>query len=153
MPRPQKKVFLAKIARKLETPAYLYNADIIKEKCKGLKKNLPGVNLYYACKANTNPEIIKIVYKEGFGIETVSPGEIEIARKAGVPISKITFTCGNIEEQEIVKIAKQGIQMHLDSLHQVEMFGKHFRGREISVRMNLQIGASSHHPHWITGGP
>ncbi len=143
---------LVKIAQKLETPVYIYNANIIKKRCKELKENLKGINLYYACKANSNSEIIKIVYKEGFGIETVSPGEIATARKAGVPISRITFTCGSIDKNEIISVAKQGIRIHLDSLNQVEIFGKHFKGGEISVRLNLMVGAG-HHSHVITGGP
>lgn len=130
----------------------MYDAKIIKQKCKQLKKDLTGINLYYACKANTNPEIVKLIYKQGFGIETVSPEEIAIACKAGVPISKITFTCGSIDEQELVYVVKQGIRVHLDSLYQVETFGRHFKGREISVRLNLMIGGG-HHSHVITGGP
>jgi len=140
------------VARKFGTPMYLYDGKTIKRQCKKLKESLKGVDLYYACKANTNKEIVKLIYKQGFGIETVSPGEIAIARKAGVPISKITFTCGSIGENEIISVAKQGIRMHLDSLHQVEIFGKNFPDREISVRLNLNIGAG-HHSHVITGGP
>ena len=140
------------IAKKFGTPIYLYDLDIIKKQCKELKKNLKGISLFYACKANTNPAIIKLIYKEGFGVETVSPGEIAIARKAGIPISKITFTCGSINEKELISVVKQGIRVHLDSLHQIEIFGKHFPGKEISIRLNLNIGAG-HHSHVITGGP
>src|SRR3989344_575495 len=143
---------LDSLAKNLGTPIYIYDSKLIRDRCKELKKNLPGVNLYYACKANTNPEILKIIHKEGYGIETVSPGEINIAKKAGVPTSKITFTCGSISEKELMSVVKQGIRVHLDSLHQVEVFGKHFPGKEISVRLNHGIGAG-HHPHLITGGP
>ena len=143
---------LRNIAEKFGTPIYVYDEDLIRKQCRELKKSLPGADLYYACKANTNPEILKIIYNEGFGIETVSPGEIALAREAGVPISKITFTCGNIDEKELVSIVRQGVRVHLDSLYQVEIFGKHWRGKEISVRLNLNIGAG-HHSHVITGGP
>ena len=143
---------LINTAKKLGTPIYLYDAEIIKQKCKELKTNLKYANLYYACKANTNTEIIKLIYKQGYGIETVSPGEISIARKAGVPVSKITFTCSNIDEEELISVIKQGIRVHLDSLYQVKIFGKHFKNREISVRLNLNVGGG-HHSHVITGGP
>ena len=142
----------ARIAEKFGSPLYVYDGDAIRKKCKELKKSFPGMNLYYACKANTNPEVIKIIFSEGFGIETVSPGEIRVARKAGVPASKITFTCGSIDEGELVAVAKQNIRIYLDSLHQVEIFGKHFPGKEISVRLNQGIGAG-HHAHVVTGGP
>lgn len=143
---------LINAVRKFGTPLYLYDTSIVKEKCKELKKNFPGVTLYYACKANTHPKIIKLIYKQGFSIETVSPGEIAIASKAGVPKSRITFTCSSIDEKELISVAKQGIRIHLDSLNQVENFGKNFPGKEISVRLNLHIGAG-HHSHVITGGP
>ena len=141
-----------RIAENFGSPLYVYDGGAIQRKCKELKENFPGMDLYYACKANTNPEIIKIIFSEGFGIETVSPGEINVAKKAGVPASKITFTCGSIDEGELVSIAKQNIRIHLDSLHQVEVFGKHFPGKDISVRLNQGIGAG-HHSHVITGGP
>jgi diaminopimelate decarboxylase len=142
---------LLEIGKKVGTPAYIYDADDINRKCRELKKNLPGVNLYYACKANTNKDIVKMIYKNGFSIETVSPGEIAIARRAGVPTSRITFTCGNITEKELISVARLGIRIYLDSLHQVEIFGKNFPGREISVRLNLRVGGG-HHSHVITGG-
>lgn len=143
---------LLKIAKKLGTPIYVYDGEAIQKTCRELKRNLPGVNLYYACKANTNVDIVRMIYKEGYGIEAVSPGEIAIAQKAGVPISKITFTCGNITEKELVSVAKLGIRIYLDSLHQVEVYGRHFPGKEITVRLNQGIG-SGPHSHLITGGP
>lgn len=143
---------LLKATKKFGTPIYLYDGEKIKEQCRELKSNFLNIDLYYACKANTNPEIVKLIASQGFGIETVSPGEIAIARRAGIPASKITFTCSSIDEQELVSVVKQGVKVHLDSLYQVEIFGKHFPGREISVRLNLWVGGG-HHSHVITGGP
>lgn len=141
---------LRNMAKKHSTPLYLYDGDLIRARAKELKEAFE-IDLFYACKANTNVDIIKLIYKEGFGIETVSPGEINAAIKAGVPISKITYTCGNIDEEEFIYVAGKGIRVHLDSLRQVEMFGKNFPGRKISVRLNLNFGAGEH-KHTTTGG-
>ncbi len=134
------------------SPLYAYDGDFIRKRCRELKRSFPKMKLYYACKANTNPEIVRIIFEEGFGIETVSPGEVKVAKRAGVPPSKMAFTCGNVDESEIVWVVKQNIRIHLDSLHQVGIFGRHFPGRDISVRLNQGIGAG-HHSHVITGGP
>src|SRR3989344_534561 len=141
-----------RLMEKLQTPAYFYDGKVINTKCRELKKNFPGVNLYYACKANDNKEIIKLIARQGFGVETVSPGEISLARRAGVPYSRMTFTCGSINERELTAVIKKGIRVHLDSLHQVEIIGKNFPNSEISIRLNQGIGAG-HHSHVITGGP
>jgi len=134
------------------SPLYAYDAAIIRARCAELKEAFPDFTLYYACKANTNPSVVALIYKEGFGIECVSPGEIAVAHEAGVPIADIAYTCGSIHESELVEVVNLGIRMHLDSLTQVEQFGKHFPGRDISVRLNLGVGAG-HHEHVITGGP
>lgn len=144
--------FPESLVGKFGSPLYVYDADLIRTKCREFTKNFPEVKFYYACKANTNPEILKIIFKEGFGIETVSPGEIKIAKRIGEPVSKITFTCSSIDEKEIVWVAKQGVRIHLDSLAQAEFFGRHFPGGEISLRINNGVGAG-HHAHVITGGP
>ncbi len=143
---------LLRFARRFGTPLYVYDLGVIRDKCRQLKDSFSGASLYYACKANSNLEVIKTIYREGFGIETVSPGEIKAARRAGVPVSKITFTCSSIDEKELVWVVRQGIRVYLDSLRQVEVFGKNFPGREISMRLNQGMGAG-HHSHVITGGP
>jgi len=141
------------------SPLYIYEAATIRARCQELIKAFPDFRLYYACKANTNPAVVKLVHEQGFGIECVSPGEIAVAHGAGVPEEDIAFTCGSIHEKELVQVAESGIRVHLDSLTQVEQFGKHFLGRDlpagetnVSVRLNLGVGAG-HHSHVITGGP
>src|SRR3989344_4438617 len=140
------------LTQEFGSPLYVYEADVIRARCREIKKAFTGIDLYYACKSNENPEAVRIITKEGFGVETMSPREVALARKTGVPISRIAFTCGSISEVELVSMVRKGIRVHLDSLVQVERFGKNFPGREISVRLNQGIGAG-HHAHVITGGP
>jgi len=141
-----------RLLQKFGSPLYVYDAEMIQTRCQELKKAFPRMRLYYACKANTNAELIRLIVGAGFDVETVSPGEIATARRVGVPLSRIVFTCGNVSERELVSIVRSGVVVHLDSLTQVEIFGKHFPGRTISVRLNQGIGAG-HHAHVITGGP
>ena len=141
-----------KLIKKHGSPLYIYEAAAIQARCRALAKAFPDFRLFYACKANTNADVVRLIAKENFGIETVSPGEITLARKVGVPVSDITFTCSAITEKELVSVAQRDIRVHLDSLRQVEIVGKHFPGRDISVRLNLGVGAGSH-SHVITGGP
>lgn len=140
------------LVKKFGSPLYVYDSGLIRKRCEELKSNFSGLTLYYALKANENPEIVRLIAQAGFSIETVSPSEIRVARRIGVPASKITYTCNSIDEAELVWVVKRGVRIHLDSLNQVEMFGRNFSGRDISVRLNQGIGAG-HHQHVITGGP
>jgi diaminopimelate decarboxylase len=141
-----------KLLERYGSPLYVYDAATIRKRCRELNKAFPDFQLYYACKANTNPEIVRLIHKEGFGIECVSPGEIALARGIGIPAKDITFTCGAISEKELVTVVQEGVRVHLDSLTQVEYFGKNFPGKDISVRLNHGVGAG-HHAHTVTGGP
>ena len=141
-----------RVARAFGTPAYAYDAATIRARCRALKRNFPDATMHYACKANENLSIIRRIKREGFGLETVSAGEIALARKAGIPKEKISFTCASIGNKELAQAARRCGHVHLDSLHQIELWGRAKLGKDISLRLNQGIGAG-HHAHVITGGP
>ena len=140
------------LAKKFGTPLYIYDAATMRDRAKELRESFPEVRVYYASKANTNPEIIKLIHDEGCGIEAVSQGEIDIARRAGVLKKDISFTCSNITAAELAYASKHAEVVHLDSLGQLETWGKLRLGPEVSLRVNQGVGGG-HHAHVVTGGP
>jgi diaminopimelate decarboxylase len=140
------------LAKKFGTPLYVYERATIKNRCQQLKKNFPGIALYYAAKANGNLEILKIIRQSGLGLEASSIGEIRLGKKAGFKKNQIIFTCPNLTEEEIVFAARNSQEVHLDSLHQLEVWGKRRLGAKVSLRINQGIG-SAFHPHVVNGGP
>src|SRR5205823_6543891 len=129
--------------KKYGSPLYVYDANIIRKRFTDLKNNItyPNLKLHFACKANTNPAILKLLKKEGSAIETVSPGEVRIARRAGYTTEDIVFTSSNISTEEITFLINNKILMNLDSLTQIEKVGKLKPNSKISVRLNQGIGA------------
>ena len=146
------KLALIAAAKKYGTPLYVYDQAVIEEQCRKLKRHFPDVAFHYAMKANSNPEILKIVRREGIGCESVSLGELALAQKSGFTKEQINFTCSNLTEQELRLAAESGANVHLDSLTQLEIWGRLKLGDQISLRLNQGIGAG-HHAHVITGGP
>lgn len=141
------------LVEKHGTPLYIYRKDIIARQYKNLILNIkyPNKKIYFACKANTNLEILKFLNKLGSRIETVSPGEIEKALKAGFKPEDISFTCSNISREELIRVAKKKVRVHLDSLNQLTWWGEEKLDRNVSLRINSGFGAG-HHRHVITGG-
>jgi diaminopimelate decarboxylase len=136
------------------TPLYVYDAGTIRRRVRELKAAVvyPSREIKYACKANTNIEIIRIMHREGLGIDAVSPGEIFAARAAGVPPERILFTVNNATREDVACAVESGVMVNIDSLAQLEHFGTRYPGSEICVRINPNVGAG-HHDHCITGGP
>ncbi len=143
---------LLSIAKKFGTPLYVYDEAVISERCRMLRQNFAGFEIFYAVKANNNPYLLAQIRKAGLGIECVSPGEIRAGKRAGFPKSKISYTCSNQTLADLKFAAKNAGYVHIDSLTQLELWGKHKLGKDVSLRLNEGIG-TGHHRHVVTGGP
>ncbi len=69
---------LLKIAKDNGTPAFMLDHDKIRNNYKEFKEALPRVQAYYAVKANSNPEIVKTLYKMGASFDVASLPEFMI---------------------------------------------------------------------------
>ena len=142
------------LAKKFGTPLYVYEADTIKHQYQELLKNITykELRIHYACKANTNISVLKLLQKLGSKVETVSKGEIVLALKAGFKPEDIVYTSTSVSKEEMTFVIKNKIKVNLDSLSQIELYGKMSPNVPIGIRVNQGIGAG-HHSHVITGGP
>ena len=70
--------------RKLETPFYYYDTNLLRETLNKIKEEAGKYNkfcVHYAVKANANPKILGIIRESGLGADCVSGGEIKAAIK------------------------------------------------------------------------
>ncbi len=66
------------IARKHGTPVLIIDHERIRQNYTAFKENLPRVQAYYAVKANSNPEIVKTLYKMGASFDVASFAEFMV---------------------------------------------------------------------------
>ena len=71
MKSTQKK-FLQKIAAEEGTPIFIIDHDKIRENYREFKKRLPNVQIYFAIKANSHPEIVKTMFDLGASFDVAS---------------------------------------------------------------------------------
>ena len=137
---------LTDLAKQFGTPLYVYDANKIIEKISILRDSFKNVNLKikYACKANTNLAILKLMRKHGVEIDVVSPEELRLAMMAGFEGSQITFTPSGVSFDEIELAAELGTRINLDNLD-VRLFGNDLsellHAIETSVRAKASIVA------------
>ncbi|MEY4384618.1 MAG: Diaminopimelate decarboxylase [Bacteroidota bacterium] len=117
---------LTDLAKQFGTPLYVYNADKIREKISVLKESFLDIPLKikYACKANTNLSILRLMKSQGVEIDVVSPQELELAILAGYEGSQVTFTPSGVDFSEIEFAVSNGAIVNLDNLSVLEKFGK-----------------------------
>ncbi|TKB65302.1 MAG: hypothetical protein E8D47_08575 [Nitrospira sp.] len=82
---------VSRISKEVGTPCYVYSYETLIRHYRaydGAFKSVPHV-IAFAMKANSNIAILRLMAKEGSGVDIVSGGELFRALKAGVPPSKI----------------------------------------------------------------
>ncbi len=156
------KLFIGEVAasdltRKFGTPLYVYDEETMRSKVRALVQHVSyrPLKIYYAAKANTNLSILKLIRDEGkeaVGIDAVSPGEIELALKAGFRPSQIIFTSTSVTNEEMKFAINKKVLVNCDSLSQLERYGRLNPNSDVCFRVNPDVGAG-HHSHVITGGP
>jgi ornithine decarboxylase len=72
---------LREIAKRNGTPVLFMDHARIRENYKEFKTSLPRVQAYYAVKANSDPEIVKTLYKQGASFDVASFPEFMIVYK------------------------------------------------------------------------
>ena len=145
------------IAEEFGTPTYVIDENRIRDNYNrfysAFSKYYPDFKVFYACKANTNLAVMKILESEGCCIDAVSPGEVYTAKKLGFDGQRILFTGNNITNEELKFVHEEGAVLNIDSVSALNRLAKIIdpEGVKISFRVNPMVGAG-HHDHCITGG-
>ena len=138
------------------TPLYVYSESKIRFNVNklrdALKKHYPKTRILYACKANTNLSILRVLKDEGVEIDAVSPGEVYLSLQAGFKPEEILFTGTSVSMDEMNYLLKEGIRMNIDSISQMKKLLRLKVPESVLLRINPEVGAG-HHEHVITAGP
>lgn len=142
-----------KLAEKFGTPLYVYNERILRQRCREMKNlvSYDNFSVNYSAKANSNLAFLEIVNEEGLNVDAMSPGEIFAELKAGFKPEQIFYISNNVSEEEMQFAIERNILMSVDSLDQLEQYGRINPGGKIAARFNGGIGAG-HHEKVITAG-
>jgi diaminopimelate decarboxylase len=144
-------VAVATLADEVGTPFYCYSAATIRRHYRVFSQAFAGLDalVCYAVKANSNQAVLRLLAREGAGMDVVSGGELARALAAGVAPEKITFSGVGKTREEIAAALDAGIfcfnvesEPELEALSQAAVA----RGRaaRVSLRVNPDVDARTH---------
>ena len=143
--------------RKIPTPFYYYNIDVLKETLETAisASSKYGYRIHYAIKANANPRILNIIQDYGFGADCVSGNEVTRAVEHGFESSKIAFAGVGKTDIEINTAIDANIHaFHVESVHELEIINElaEAKGKVVNIafRLNPNVDAKTH--AYITTG-
>jgi diaminopimelate decarboxylase len=137
---------LLELAKKYGSPIYVYDTDKIESQYNRLTNafsTVKSLKLNYAVKALSNINILKFFKNIGAGLDTVSIQEVQLGLTTGIDPKKIIFTPNGVSLKEIEEVAKMGVQINIDNLSILELFGQKHPETPVCIRIN---------PHIMAGG-
>ena len=148
---------ISQIAKQVGTPCYIYSHATLVRHFRvydSAFKSIPHL-IAFAMKANSNLAILRLMMKEGSGVDIVSGGELFRALKAGVAPSKIVFAGVGKSAEEIRDALKAGILMfNIESsaeMHALnDVAASIGKVAPVALRINPDIDPKTH-PYISTG--
>lgn len=138
---------LSAIAKEFGTPVYVYDAGRISEQYQKITSafSQSNIKIFYACKALTNLSILKHIKSLGCAVDCSSINEVKLCLLAGFSKEDILYTSNGIHFSEIEEAQACGININIDSLSNLEKFGKKFSNTYpvgIRLRPNILAGGN-----------
>ena len=150
-------VAVKELVHEYGTPLYIYSGGTLRRHFQVFDTAFaPTRHLTcYSVKANSNLSVLKLLAKEGAGVDIVSGGELFRALRAGINPQKIVYSGVGKKETEIREALYAGILLfNVESRQEVERINQ-IAGQEnmtanVSLRINPDVDPKTH-PYISTG--
>lgn len=139
------------IAEAVGTPFYCYSTATLERHYRVFADAFAGTEalVCYAMKANSNQSVLATLAALGAGMDVVSGGELERARRAGVPGSRIVFSGVGKTAGEIAAALEAGVlSINVESEAELVLIDEVARARglraAVAIRVNPDVDAGTH---------
>ena len=138
--------------KKIETPFYYYDCDLLRETLQAINKELKKYEnfiVHYAIKANANAKVLNIIQQTGMGADCVSGGEIQRCLDCGFPADKIVYAGVGKSDWEInLGLDHDIFCFNVESVAELEVINelaaKKGKTANVCFRINPDVGAHTH---------
>ncbi|GAA4441621.1 diaminopimelate decarboxylase [Ravibacter arvi] len=139
---------LIALAAQFGTPLYVYDGSVIRRQVQTLRDVFSGTDLRikFACKANTNLAILRLMRELGVGLDVVSLQEFKLAEMAGFTAGEVTYTPSGADFAEIAEAIEAGLTLNADSIPLLRWFGERFGSSKpcmIRLKPNVAAGGNA----------
>ncbi|MDT0609930.1 type III PLP-dependent enzyme domain-containing protein [Streptomyces lancefieldiae] len=109
----------------------------------------PGTPVLHAFAVKASPlvPVLRLLHEEGIGAEVASPGELALARAAGVPAERTVLDSPAKTPGELREALALGIAVNADNPQELEridgLMAERASGSPLGIRVNPQVGGGS----------
>ena len=148
---------IQQIVQQVGTPCYIYSHRTLTRHFRAFDQAFDTIPhlIAYAMKANSNIGVLRLLAKEGSGVDIVSGGELFRALKAGISSDKIVFAGVGKSSDEIRYALESDILMfNVESPGELQQINEVAKAMGLRARVALRINPDidpQTHPYISTG--
>jgi len=147
---------LDQLAARYGTPSYIYSARQISANVTALQAAFAAVLpppaqplIAYACKANSNIAILKLLGTMGLGADVVSGGELLRTQYADIPAQRVVFSgVGKTDIEILTALEASVLQINVESAEELARIAalaeKTGKKAPVALRFNPDVDAGTH---------
>jgi ornithine decarboxylase len=138
---------LQQLARKHGTPLFVIDHDELRRNYREFRQYLPRVQVYYAVKANPDPEIVRTLYQEGASFDVASMPEFMIVHEniKRMPAKKrqdwiwdkIIYANPTKPVDTLEKLNKYKPLVTFDNLEEIRKIKRHAPNAGLALRLKV----------------
>ena len=152
-------VSTVELAKKYQTPLYVFDEELIRNNCKEYKKyfkvNENNNKIAYAGKAFLPKYMCNIINEEGLYLDVVSGGELYTAYKSNFPMERILFHGNNKTIDEIKMGVDLGVGVFVvDNFYELDILENLCKEKNIIQNIYFRVtpGIDAHTHKYIKTG-
>lgn len=124
------------------TPCYIYDeAPILSSIDRFNSIRYQNKSIHFATMANNNVCLLDLIRRRGLKVFVNSAKHLALARASGFSHSDIIYTATGITESTLRDLIRRGVEINIDSLPQLELFGRLAQElggrRSVGIRINI----------------
>ncbi len=132
--------------RRPEGPCLVVDLDVVRDNFMKFRRALPDSRVFYAVKANPEPEVLQLLADLGSNFDCASVQEIEMALATGVGADRISFGNTIKKERDVARAYALGVRLFaVDCEAEVEKIARQAVGAKVFCRI-LCDGAGAEWP-------
>lgn len=118
------------------TPCLVVALDVVAQRYTDLVVALPGVGVFYAVKANPEPEVVAVLAALGASFDVASPAEVDLCLDAGVEAGRVSYGNTIKKSADIAYAYARGVRLFaFDSSAELDKIAVHAPGATVFCRI------------------
>ncbi len=118
------------------TPFLVVDLDVVAERFAEMRRQMPGVEIFYAVKANPAPEIIALLVELGASFDVASPAEVDLVLRHGAAPTRLSYGNTIKKQRDIAHAYERGVELFaFDSAAELDKLAQAAPGAKVFCRL------------------